>query len=171
MAQRYIAAEDAFQKATQIVSTEVSIPTSVRYNAKYDGMDLHRSLIALSVGNSFAESGMERLALECEGRVPSGSWVRDTAGRVPEREMREKLEGALASTVGQVRSFRLFTTPVMCAADLHEIPRYDRDSDGGYLRRSKKERGTNTFEGYATLQCVEEGMRAQLACEHIGLFD
>ena len=172
MAQRFIAAEEAYQKATQIMSTDVSIPTSARYNAMYDGTDLHRSLIALSINNSFAESGMERLVAESSSaRVPSGSWVRDTVERVPEKEMEGMLERALASTVDQVRSFRLFTTPVMCAGDLHDIPRYDRDSDKGYLRRSKKERGTNTFEGYATLQCVAEGMRAQLACEHIGLFD
>lgn len=172
MAQRFIAAEEAFQKATQIVSTEVSIPTSGRYNAKYDGKDLHHSLIALSINNSFAESGMERLAIESSGRVPSGSWVRDAVERVPEKEMEAMLTGALASTLEQVRSFRLFlNTPVMCAADLHDIPRYDRDSDRGYLRRSQKERGTMTFEGYATLQCVEEGARAQVACEHVGLFD
>ncbi len=171
MAQRIIAAEEAFQKATQIMSTEVSIPTSDRYNAKYGGKDLHLSLISLSINNSFAESGMERLAVESSGRVPSGSWVRDTVEKVQEKEMKGMLEDALSSTLEQVKSFRLFNVPVMCAADLHEIPRYDRDSDRGYLRRSKKERGTNTFEGYATLQCVEAGMRAQLSCEHIGLFD
>jgi hypothetical protein len=153
------------------MSTEVSIPTSGRYNAKYDGEDLHHSLMALSINNAFAESGMERLAVESPGGVPSGSWVRDTVEKVPEREMKEMLERALGSTLDEVGSFRLFNTPVMCAADLHDIPRYDRDSDRGYLRRSKKERGTNTFEGYATLQCVEKGMRAQISCEHVGLFD
>lgn len=172
MAQRCIAAEESFQKATQIMSTEVSIPTSGRYNSKYDEDDLHRSLIALSVNNSYAESGMERLAVEASSEeVPSGSWVRDAVEKVPEKEMKRMLERALASTLDQVKSFKLFNAPVICAADLHDIPRYDRDSDKGYLRRSKKERGTNTFEGYATLQCVEEGMRAQLSCEHVGLFD
>ena len=172
MAQRLVAAEEAFQKATQIMSTRVSIPVSDRYNALYGREDLHRSLMALSIDNSFAESGMKRLAVESAGgRVPSGSWVRDTVEKVPAKEMQEMLAGALGSTPEQVRSFRLFNTPVMCAADLHDIPRYDRDSDRGYLRRSRRERGTNTFEGYATLQCVEEGTRAQVACEHVGLFD
>jgi len=171
MAQRLVAAEDAFQKATQIMSTQVSIPTSKSENALYGVEDLHRSLMALSINNSFAESGMERLALESSGRTPSGSWVRDTVGKVSEKEMEAMLKRALASTLDQVRSFRLFSAPLMCAGDLHDIPRYDRDSDKGHLRRSKKERGTNTFEGYVTLQCVEEGMRAQIACEHIGLFD
>jgi len=174
MAQRFIAAEEAFQKAAQIMSTKVSIPVSGRYNALYGEEDLHRSLIALSINNAFAESGMERLSVEssaASGRVPSGSWVRDTVEKVPEKEMQAMLAGALDSTLEQVKSFRLFNVPVMCAADLHDIPRYDRDSDRGYLRRSKKERGTNIFEGYATLQCVEEGMRAQISCDHIGLFD
>ena len=171
MAQRLVAAEEAFQKATQIMSTRVSMPVSDRYNALYGREDLHHSLMALSINNAFAESGMERLAVESSARVPSGSWVRDTVEKVPAKEMEGMLRGALDSTLEQVKSFRLFNTPVMCAADLHDIPRYDRDSDRGYLRRGKRERGTNTFEGYATLQCVEEGMRAQIACEHVGLFD
>src|SRR5712691_4936345 len=97
MAQRYIAAEEAFQKATQILSTRVSIPTSKSENALYGEKDLHQSLIALSINNSFAESGMERLATESSARIPSGSWVRDTVGKVPEKAMKGMLERALGS--------------------------------------------------------------------------
>jgi hypothetical protein len=65
----------------------------------------------------------------------------------------------------------MFTMPIMAAADIHDIPRYDPNPDSGFLRRSKPERGTTTFESYMTLHSVEEGRRVQLACEHLGLFD
>ena len=73
MAHEYIVSKEAYEKTTQIMLGKVSIPTSDRYNAKYDGKDLHLSLISLSINNSFAESGMERLAVESSGRVPSAS--------------------------------------------------------------------------------------------------
>jgi hypothetical protein len=94
-------------------------------------------------------------------------------GRVPEGEMREKLDRALESTLDQVKSsFKLFSVPIMAAADKHDIPRHDPNTDRGFLRRGKRKDGTTTrFETYATLQCVEEGRRAQIACEQTGLFD
>lgn len=49
MAQRYLAAEEAYQRLTQTMSTELSIPVSVSDNAIYDESDLQRSLIALSL--------------------------------------------------------------------------------------------------------------------------
>ncbi len=175
MAHEYVVSEEAFEKTTQIMSTEVSIPCSGRYNSIYDENDLHRSLIGLSIANGYAESGMENLLIaerQLAGRnVPSGSWIRDTVRKVPEKEMISRLENALSSTVEQLASFRVFTVPIMAAADIHNIPRYDPNPDGGFLRRTKPERGTTTFESYMTLHCVEEGRRAQLACEHVGLFD
>jgi hypothetical protein len=55
--------------------------------------------------------------------------------------------------------------------DKHKIHRYDPTTDRGHLTRGKHERGTTIYETYGSLQCVEEGMRAQIACEHVGLFD
>jgi hypothetical protein len=176
-AHEYGVSRETFEKVTQIMSTQVSIPVSESHNALYDEEDLHHALIELSISNGYAESGMEGLALEAAassgssgGRIPSGSWVRDTVGCVPEREMREKLDRALASTLDEVKAFKLFTVPVMAAIDKHDIPRYDPDVDGGFLRRGKRKDGTTRFETYATLQCVEEGRRAQIACEQTGLF-
>ncbi len=171
MAHEYAASKEAFQKATQIMCGEVSIPVSERYNAKYGEMDLHRSLIALSMENRFAESGMRRLSMEASSRdVPSGSWVRDAVGRVPEKEMEERLGRALSSTLQQVRSFKVFNEPVFAAIDKHQIPRHDEGIEP-FLTRGKKKAGTTKFETYATLHCVEEGRRAQIACEHVGFFD
>jgi len=171
MAQRYAASDEAFERLAQIMSTEVSIPVSDRYNAKYGERDLHQSLIALSISNAYAESGMKGLAMKAASAdIPSGSWVRDTVGRVPEKEMEERLERALSSTLDQVRAFGAFSTPVMAALDKHRLPRYDEGMEP-FLRRSRKDRGTNKFEFYASLQSVEEGRRAQIACEQFGFFD
>lgn len=171
MTQRYVAAEAAYQRLAQIMSTEVSIPVSDSQNAKYDEGDLHRSLIALSMGNAYAESGMDGLAVRAASMdVPSGSWVRDAVGRVEEKEMDEKVQRALSSTLDQLKSFGVFTTPIIAGLDKHKLPRYDEGIEP-FLRRSKKERGTTKFEFYASLQSVEEGKRAQLCCEQFGFFD
>lgn len=172
MAHEYSASKDAFDKATQIMCTEVSIPVSHRYNAKYGERDLHHALMALSISNGYAESGMKRLTVEASSLdVPSGSWVRDAVEKVQESRMTIMLQDALQSTLDQVKPFGVFTTPVVAGLDKHKVPRYDATIDRGYLTRGKYERGTTTYETYATLQCVEEGRRAQVACEHVGLFD
>ena len=91
MAHECDASREAFEKATQIMCTRVSIPVSDRHNSLYDAVDLHHSLIELSISNGYAESGMKGLALEAATtssgkRVPSGSWVRDRVASVPEGE-------------------------------------------------------------------------------------
>lgn len=174
MAHEYSVSKEAFDKATQIMCTKVSIPVSDRYNSLYGWRDLHHALIVLSISNGYAESGMRRLAIESAAgarRVPSGSWVRDRVAGIGEGEMTSMLNRALDSTLDQVKSFGVFASPIIAAIDIHDVPRYDRDLDGGFLRRGKRERGTTKRESYATLQCVEEGRRAQIACEQFGFFD
>ncbi len=171
MTQQHIAAREAFERLTQIMSTNLSMPVSDRYNATYGEEDLQRSLIALSIGNGFAESGMKRLAIEASSaRVPSGSWVRDAVSKLSERDVKEKCERALDSTLRELKRFRIFNEPVMAAIDKHEIPRYDVGIEP-FLTRGKFKAGTTKFETYATLQCVEEGRRDQIACSHVGFFD
>lgn len=172
MAHKYGASKEAFDKATQIMCTEVSIPVSHRYNARHGEKDLHHALMAISISNGYAESGMKRLAMEASSLdVPSGSWVRDAVEKVKESMMTIMLNDALQSTLSQVKHFGVFATPVIAGLDKHKIPRYDSTTDRGHLTRGKYGRGTTTYETYATLQCVEEGRRAQVACEHVGLFD
>jgi putative transposase len=177
MAHEYVASKEAYEKTAQIMSSRVSIPTSDRCNAKYDGKDLHHALTALAISNSYAESGMSDLAIEvaaaaaAKKKVPSGSWVRDAVEKVEESKMTVMLQEALHSTLDLVKPFGVFSTPIMGALDKHKIPRYDPTTDKGYLTRGKHERGTTRYETYGSLQCVEEGMRAQIVCEHVGLFD
>src|SRR3989442_15748684 len=80
MTHEYAASKEAYEKATQIMSTRVSIPVSDRYNSLYDEKDLHHAVMALSISNGYAESGMRMLCIEADARVPSGSWARVRGG-------------------------------------------------------------------------------------------
>jgi hypothetical protein len=171
MTHEYAASEEAFERLTQIMCTEVSIPVSDRYNALYGEEDLHRSLILLATENRYAESGMRRLAIEASSaRVPSGSWVRDTVSRLTEQEVTDKTGRALDSTLKELSRFGVFNVPVVCAMDKHQVPRYDEGMES-FLTRGPRKAGTMKFETYATLLCVEEGRRAQIACAHVGILD
>ncbi|MGA8342912.1 MAG: transposase [Candidatus Sulfotelmatobacter sp.] len=171
MTHEYAASREAFERLTQIMCTEVSIPVSDRYNAIYGEQDLHHSLTLLSIEGRYAESGMRRLVVEASStRVPSGSWVRDAVSRLSETEVSTKVERALDSTLSELRGLGVFNEPVVCAMDKHQIPRYDMGMEP-FLTRGQEKAGTFKFETYATLQCVEEGRRAQLACAHVGPLD
>jgi hypothetical protein len=171
MTQRYVAAKEAFQRLTQLMCTKVSIPVSDRYNAVYGEEDLHHALALLSIEGRYAESGMRRLAMEASStRVPSGSWVRDAVSRLSEEDAEAKAERAMGSTLEELKRFGVFNEPVVCAMDKHLIPRYDGRLEP-FITRGKKKAGTTKFETYATLQCVEEGRRAQVACSHARMLD
>lgn len=171
MAHEYRASKEAFQRLTQLMCTKVSIPVSDRYNSIYGQEDIHRSLILLSTENRYAESGMNRLAIEASStRVPSGSWVRDTVSRLSEQDVTAKTEMALDSTLRELKRFGVFNEPVICAVDKHQIPRCDQRMEP-FITRGKRKAGTNRFETYATMQCVEEGRRAQIACTHFKALD
>ncbi|HXG06979.1 MAG TPA: hypothetical protein VNI77_06610 [Nitrososphaera sp.] len=163
LAHEYAASKDAFVKLHQIMSTNLSIPCSGRYNARYgEKQHLHNAMISISLGNSFAESGMKRImAIESASKdVPSGSWVRDTIGKVPEQEVKEKASCALQSTLEQLRKYGIFKTPVTAAIDKHKVPRYDQKLEPFLTRGEEHDRGTTVFETYITLQSVDEGERA-----------
>jgi hypothetical protein len=171
MAHEYRASREAFERLTQIMCTEVSIPVSERYNALYGEEDLHHSLTLLSIDGRYAESGMRRLAMEASStRVPSGSWVRDAVSRLSEGDVSMKVERALDSTLSELKRFGVFNEPVVCAMDKHQVPRYDERMEP-FLTRGQEKAGTMKFETYATLQCVEDGRRAQVACAHVGPLD
>ena len=80
------------------------------------------------------------------------------------------MERLLESTLDDLKSRHIFDMPVVAAIDKHKILRYDADIDHGFLIRSKYERGTSTYETYITLQSVEEGRWAQIACRHVSAF-
>lgn len=160
----------AYTSLLQIMCTNVSIPCSARYNAIYDEEDLHASLINLSVNGLYAESGMERLSISSGRRLPSGSWVRDRVSVLSEEQIKDMMGRAHANMLDKLKEFDIFNTPVTAAIDYHKIPRYDKMTDEK-LVRSKHEDGTCRFECYATLQCVEQGRRAQICAHQVGCFD
>jgi hypothetical protein len=171
MAHEYRASREAFERLTQIMCTEVSMPVSERYNALYGEKDLHHSLTLLSIEGRYAESGMRRLAVEASStrRVPSGSWVRDTVSGLSETDVSMKVERALDSTLSEMKRFGVFNEPVVCAMDKHQIPRYDEGMEP-FLTRGQEKAGTFKFETYATLQCVEEGRRGRSPAPTWGLW-
>lgn len=160
----------AYSSLLQIMCTNVSIPCSDRYNAVYDEKDLHASLINLSLNGFYAESGMERLSINAGRRLPSGSWVRDRISSLSEEQVKDMMGQARASMLDKLKEFRIFNTQVTAAIDYHNIPRHDKVTDEK-LVRSRHEKGTSRFECYATLQCVDEGRRAQICSQQVGCFD
>ena len=63
---------------------------------------------------------MKRLRIEASSvRVPSGSWVRDTVSSLPERDITDKTERAMDSTLKELRGFGVFNQPVVCGMDKH----------------------------------------------------
>src|SRR5207253_688623 len=95
---------------------------------------------------------------------------RDSVSRLVERDIIERTERALDATLKELKRYGVFKEPVACAMDKHQIPRYDKGMEP-FLTRGKEKAGTMKFETYVTLQCVEEGKRAQLACIHAGPLD
>jgi hypothetical protein len=159
MAHEYSASMESFERMTQIMRTEVSIQCSTRCNSIYDENDLHHALIALSIGNSYVESGMRRLALESSSmNVPSGSWLRDTVEKVPEEEMINRLKHALESTAASIGSFKLFNMPIMAAVDSHKIPRYDEKMERSFEEASMQmgHRRSKFIPTFSVLKMAED---------------
>jgi len=153
-----------------VISTNVSIPVSLRYDAVYDEHDLHGALIELSMGNMFAESGMVKLLQETCAMAPSGSWIRDTVESVKPETLFTMLDGALGSTLDDPKSRHIFDMPVVAAIDRRKMPRHDADIDQGFLIRGKHELGTSTYETYITLRSVEDGGGVQIARRRVSAF-
>lgn len=183
LAHECVASEESYEKSVEIMSREIRIPCSKRFNSLYNEKDAHRALVSLSISNAYAESGMKDLAIEARKKiaadvsrpdlkasVPSGSWLRDAAEKTPEKEMKEMLENALTSTVSKIKGFGVFNAPIIAALDKHKIPRYDEKPES-VLVRSKYTDGTTTFETYCNLQSVEPQRRAQITCVQVGAFD
>lgn len=47
----------------------------------------------------------------------------------------------LGSTLDKAKSFRVSASPVVAAVNIRDLPRYDRDMDGGFLRKGSATEG------------------------------
>lgn len=68
-----MASSQAFQIIAKIMYITLSFPCSQKNNSKWNNADMHNSLMSLCLGNSYAESGLKRLAIESENHSPTGS--------------------------------------------------------------------------------------------------
>ncbi len=145
----------------------MSFQFSVRYNSKYGLPDMINALIALCVGNSYAESGLKRLAVESDlKQTPSGSWLINSIKKISEQRMLLQLSDALDRTIADMKEIGMFARPVTVAIDKHLISRYDKKPDE-FLIKSKPKKSTPYFECYCTMSCVDKDCRACLGAYHV----
>ncbi len=132
----------------------LSFPCSTKANSRFHSVDVHNCIMSLCIGNSYAESGLKKLAIESGNRSPTGSWLRKGIEKISQKTMLLKLHQSLDSTISKLRERGgVFEQPVIVAIDKHLIPRYNK-STNPFLINSKSKSSTNLFEAYYTMQCV-----------------
>jgi len=125
------------------------------------------ALIAMCIGNSYAESGLKRLAIESNMKhTPSGSWLINSIKKIPEQSMMLQLSNAIDNTIKDMKNIGMFRTAITVAIDKHLIPRYDKNPDE-FLIKSRSKSSTTHFESYCTMSSVEEQCRACLGAYHV----
>ena len=115
------------------------------------------------LGNCYSESTANKLKIRTECVIPSGSWIRKQIAKIPQEKMIVALSDGIDQTITHLKNLGMLNHPVTVAIDKHFIPRYDK-TDSPYLVKSRPKNGTDTFEGYGTIQCVEKSCRAQIGC-------
>lgn len=166
-AHQYDTSQYTFEKLHQLLYTVFSFGFSTRYNSKYGLPDMINALISLCIGNSYAESGLKRLAIESDMKhTPSGSWLINSIKKIPQQSIILQLTNAIDSTIQDMKEIGMFCTPITVAIDKHLIPRYDKNPDE-FLIKSRAKSGTTHFESYCTMSSVEEQCRACLGAYHV----
>ena len=160
-AHRNRGAAATYNAVAKIMCTILPIQCSQRYNRKWGIEDFIHGIAAMCSYNTYAESAMKALAAGLGRDVPSGRWIRDRVRSVPEQRMFAALSDGIDMTVAQLKKTGMLRGPATVAIDKHLIPRYDKRPDP-YLVGSKPKDGTTLFEGYCTVQSVDESCRAQL---------
>jgi hypothetical protein len=84
VAHEYSTSMESFERMTRTMRTEVSKQCSTRCNSICGEDDFHRALIALSIGNSYAESNMRRLAFHVSHQgntIEAYLFIKELVGR------------------------------------------------------------------------------------------
>ena len=166
-AHQYDTSQYTFEKLHQLLYTVFSFGFSNRYNSKYGLPDMINALIAMCIGNSYAESGLKRLAIESNMKhTPSGSWLINSIKKIPEQSMMLQLSNAIDNTIKDMKNIGMFRTAITVAIDKHLIPRYDKNPDE-FLIKSRSKSSTTHFESYCTMSSVEEQCRSCLGAYHV----
>ena len=163
MTHQGVALSKAFEIVAKIMYSVLLFPCSNKNNSRFHNADAHNSIMSLCLGNSYAESGLKRLAMESDNASPTGSWLRKIISKISHKAMLIQLHHSLDSTISKLKELGVFDTPVTVAIDKHLIPRYDKLSNHSLIK-SKSKNSTNSFESYCTMQCVEKRIRAQIGC-------
>ena len=156
----------AYNVVSKIICSILPIKCSQKSNAKWNIIDFFYGITAMCNGNSYAESAMNGLTVKSDNSNPCGRWIRNVIQSVPEQLMLLGLSDGIDSTIIHLKKLKMFRKPVTVAIDKHFIPRYDK-TDDPYIVKSKSKSSTTTFEGYGTIQCVDESCRAQIGCTPI----
>lgn len=163
MTHQGVKSSQAFEIIAKIMYSVLLFPCSSKNNSQWNSMDAHNSIMSLCLRNSYAESGLKRLAMESANRSPTGSWLRKIISKISQKAMLIQLHHSLDSTISKLQELGVLEQPVTIAIDKHLIPRYDKLPNHSLIQ-SKSKNSTIHFESYCTMQCVEKRIRAQLGC-------
>lgn len=145
-----------YKQAFPILNEHLVIPGAT--NCHFKGEDILESLVYLSLGKRYAESGLEDL--RCTREAPSADQLLRRLKKLKSDEAYAMLVQANDELIRRLRRRRVFRKPVLAAVDLSDDPFYGKYNSK--IRRSKKERGTNLFYTHASLHVVEHGKRVTI---------
>jgi putative transposase len=120
--------------------------------------ELLESLAYLSLGRRYAESGLEDL--RCTREAPSADTLLRRLKMIGSDEAYTALVRANDEVIVKLKRRGMFRMPVLAAMDLSDDRFYGKYNR--YIRRSKRDRGTNLFYTHASLHVVEHGRRATI---------
>lgn len=163
MTHQGVISSQAFEIIAKIMYSILLFPCSTKNNSRWNSTDAHNCIMSLCLRNSYAESGLKRLAMESQNHSPTGLWLRKIMSRISQKAMLMHLHHSLDSTISKLKELGVLEQPVTVAIDKHLIPRYDKLPNHSLIK-SKSKNSTIHFESYCTMQCVEKRIRAQLGC-------
>jgi hypothetical protein len=145
-----------YKQAFPILNEHLAIPGAP--NSHYKSEELLESLVYLSLGKRYAESGLEDLS--CTREAPSSDTLLRRLKMVKSEDAQAMLVQANDELIRKLRRRRLFRLPVLAAIDYSDDRFYGKYNSK--IRRSKKDRGTNLFYTHASLHVVEKGKRVTI---------
>jgi len=167
----------AFNLAANLLDEHLKFPEAK--NSIYSSSDLNRCLIQLSLSESYAESGLEKLSEKCDrqnnekpgnrNKVPTGRTFRGRIERLQEAEVREALTKANDQLLQTLRKRRMIKRNVTAAVDYNRDLFYG-DKNAKNVTGGKHERGTSWAYCYGTIHVVEAGQRLTLSSMTINEF-
>ena len=154
------------------LNSVVHLPTG--HTASYGISDLnkgmaHAALLDASVGGT--ANGLRGAHIANSIKVnrvhPSDEWFRTVLASVNESDATSWFTSLVFEQIGMLRTMNMIPKEgLLIAIDMHKIARYDR-THGLELKPGKSEKGTSTFEQYITAQCVNKGIRLNLAEQRV----